>query len=291
MLQQTQVSRVIPYYTRFLERFPTVKQLARISWEDFLPYYQGLGYYNRGRNMLKTAQEIVKKYDGKFPQNKDLLKKLPGIGEYTANAILSFGFGQPHLAFDTNHQRVWGRYLQGDKHATLNPLEIESHLPADTDFRRLNAAIMDFANLVYTNRNPDIANSPLQPHCVFCQTHGALEASTSNKKSSFPSKEAQTFLFLHSNHKDYFSSQKHSYSPFTLPAPLNTRHRIKEYFERQYGLKLSIRPPYKKAFVHDTPTLFTRAQILLGEHDFTSFSSADVTAWLKKQENDTIDAL
>lgn len=290
MLQQTQVNRVIPYYTRFLERFPTVKHLAQTSWEDFLPYYQGLGYYNRGRNMLKTAQAVVEQYDSQFPKDKDSLKKLPGIGEYTANAILSFGFGEPHLAFDTNHQRVWGRYLHGDKKADVDPLEIESQLPKDTDFCQLNAAIMDFANLVYTNRKPDIENSPLQPYCVFCQTQGALEAKTTQKKSNFPQAEAQTFLFLHENHKKYFSPKK-TFEPFILPAPLNTRARIKAYFERQFGLKLSIRPPYKKAYVNEVPTLFTRAQILLGEYNFHTFEPDEVQSWLKNQDNDTIEAL
>ncbi len=290
MLQQTQVNRVIPYYTRFLERFPTVKQLAEASWEDFLPYYQGLGYYNRGRNMLKTAQQIIETHNGEFPKDKELLKKLSGIGEYTANAILSFGFGEPHLAFDTNHQRVWGRYLHGTKKAQLDPQEIESHLPKDTDYNLLNSAIMDFANLVYTNRNPDILSSPLQPHCVFCQTNGSLETTTTNKKSTFPNTEAQTLLFLHEHHKKYFSDNKNAYTPFVLPAPLNTRARIKSYFARQFGLQLSIRPPYKKAFVHDVPTLFIRAQILLGENNFTLYKPDQVQSWLKDHENDTIEA-
>jgi len=288
MLQQTQVNRVIEYYTRFLERFPTVQDLAVATWEDFLPYYQGLGYYNRGRNMLKTAASIVAEHNGAFPKDKELLKKLPGIGEYTANAILSFGYGESHLAFDTNHQRVWGRYLHGHKKANLNPAEIEAHLPPSTDLRELNAAIMDFANLVYTNRNPDIDHSPLQPNCVYCQTNGTLEATTSAHKSAFPTNEAQTFLFLHENHKLYFSAKKDSFFPFILPAPLNTRARLKSYFERQFGLQLSIRPPYQKSYVDGVPTLFTRAQILLGEHDFTRYDRAAVQSWLKEHDSDTI---
>ncbi|MCD8526721.1 hypothetical protein LRY65_00720 [Candidatus Woesebacteria bacterium] len=290
MLQQTQVNRVIPYYTNFLERFPTVKHLAEATWEEFLPYYQGLGYYNRGRNMLKTAQIVVNEFGGEFPTNKTALKKLPGIGEYTATAILSFGLQEPHLAFDTNHQRVWGRYLHGDKKAELDPLEIESNLPPNTDFKKLNAAIMDFANLVYTNRNPDIENSPLQPYCVFCQTGGRLESTSTSKKSDFPTSEAQTFLILHEQHKKYFSTQKRTYAPFILPAPLNTRARIQSYFEREHGLQLSVRPPYKKAYVDGVPTLFTRAQILLGEHEFSEFPKKEVTAWLKTVEDGTIES-
>src|SRR3990167_9371691 len=115
MLQQTQVSRVISYYKRFLKRFPTVQKLARVSWEKFLPCYQGLGYYTRGRNMLKTAKEIVNKYHGKFPRDKKLLEDLPGIGPYTAAAIMSFAYGDNHLAWDTNLKRVIGRFFFGTK--------------------------------------------------------------------------------------------------------------------------------------------------------------------------------
>lgn len=288
MLQQTQVSRVIPYYTNFIGRFPHIATLAAASWEEFLPYYQGLGYYRRGQNMLKTAQIIHTQYHDQFPTSKTALRQLPGVGEYTASAILSFGFKQPHLAFDTNQQRVWGRFLYGSKFATVDPAAIEHDLPPDTPYADLNAAIMDFANLVYTNRNPDIANSPLQPHCVFWQTKGALEETITAQKSTFPLAQAQTFLFLHDNHKVYFSSQPDHYEPFILPAPLNTRARIKEYFQRQHGLQLSIRPPYQRSLVADQPTLFTRAQILLEKHTFAEFPKTAVQAWLKDHEGDIL---
>lgn len=281
MLQQTQVSRVVPYFTRFIERFPTVDSLAAATWEEFLPYYQGLGYYRRGRNMLITAQMVHAQYADVFPTTGEQLRVLPGIGEYTAHAILSFGSGAPHLAFDTNQQRVWGRYLHGSKYATVDEATIERSLPPDTPFKDLNAAIMDFANLVYTNRNPDIANSPLQPYCEFWKTNGALEEKTNTQRSNFPAKDAQTVLFLHNNHKMYYSSEPEKYVPFILPAPLNTRARIKEYFARQYDLQLSIRPPYQQGYLEGTPTQFTRAQILLGTLQFAEFSKADAVAWTK----------
>ena len=80
MLQQTQVVRVIAYYERFLKRFPTVESLALANWATFLPYYEGLGYYARGRNMLRTAQAVVTDHGGKFPRDKKLLETLPGVG-------------------------------------------------------------------------------------------------------------------------------------------------------------------------------------------------------------------
>lgn len=288
MLQQTQVSRVIPYFERFVERFPTIEALATASWEEFLPYYQGLGYYRRGQNMLKAAKMVVDQYQGQFPRTKEELKKLPGVGEYTASAILSFGYGEQHLALDTNLQRVFGRYLQGDKKAALDIADIERKLGTDTDYQFLNAALMDFANIVCTNRSPKCLSCPLLPECMYGQTAGVLEESTQVQKSDFPTKEAQTVLVLHENHQRYFSAEAERYRPFILPAPLNTRARLKSYFQREYGLELSIRPPYLQAYVNGVPTLFTRAQILLGEHTFSSYDKETVQAWLNEVENDRI---
>jgi adenine-specific DNA glycosylase len=90
MLQQTQVSRVIDYYARFLNKFPTVHHLAKAEWDDFLPVWRGLGFYSRGKNMLRTGKIVAEKYAGVFPQSKKELESLPGIGPYTASAILSF---------------------------------------------------------------------------------------------------------------------------------------------------------------------------------------------------------
>ncbi len=108
MLQQTQVSRVIGYYEKFLARFPDVGTLAEASWEEFLPYYQGLGYYARGRNMLRTAKVVVSEYGGKFPKDVKKLEKLSGVGPYTAAAIASFAHGKNAIAWDTNLMRVTG---------------------------------------------------------------------------------------------------------------------------------------------------------------------------------------
>jgi len=274
MLQQTQVTRVIPFYQRFLERFPNVKSLADTTWEEFLPYYAGLGYYRRGRNMLKTAQIIEQQYQGKFLQDRDQLLALPGIGQYTANAILSFGFGQPHLAFDTNQQRVLGRFLQGDKKATLQVEGITAHIPADTEFRQLNGAIMDFANGVCLNRQPHCEHCPLQAKCVYAQTQGQQEATTSTKAERFPHASAVAMVFLHENHQHYYSSTLDHYQPFILPQGNTSRHQIQAYFQREYRLDLAVRPPFAKGFRDAQPTLLINAQILLGQPDFSIFDRA-----------------
>lgn len=275
MLQQTQVSRVIPYFDRMIERFPTVETLAQVSWEEFFPYYAGLGYYRRGRNMLLTAQKVVSDHQGVFPQTEAELRALPGIGPYTARAILSFAYHEPRLAFDTNHQRVFGRYLEGNKTARLEPESIERSL---TNFHDLNAAIMDFANEVCVT-TPRCFECPLQQKCQYFQTGGKREPIVIKKKSTFPRKSAQTVLVLHRDHQEYFSAQSKSYTPFILPSPLNTRASIKSYFNRTYNLDLAIRPPHLLGYIDEKPTMFMNAQVLLGEHSFSSFPKSELESW------------
>lgn len=289
MLQQTQVNRVIEYYQRFLKRFPTVFHLARASWEKFLPYYAGLGYYRRGHNMLACARVIVSDFGGELPRDKRLLMQLPGIGEYTASAILSFAFGEQHLAFDTNLQKVFGRFFYGTRRAPLDQERFERVLK--TDRRILNAAIMDFANAVCL-KTPRCAECPLAKQCRYARQRGKQEktdlqkvlrdrqdvivgvAGTSRSDKSakkFPIKQAQVFIWLHREHKEYYSPNPDTFEVFVLPAPFNTREKIKEYFRKKYHLEIAVRPPHQKSYVHGKPTLFVNAQILLGDHTFAVY--------------------
>jgi len=172
MLQQTQVSRVIGYYERFLGRFPTVRDLAKASWEDFLPYYTGLGYYARGRNMLKAAHVVVEEYAGTFPKDVKELKTLPGVGPYTAAAIASFAYRKNTIAWDTNLRRVVGRFFFGSKRADIPFAEFEENfrLPA----KELNGALMDFGSAICAGR-PKCGACPLSTRCKYFRYHGKDE--------------------------------------------------------------------------------------------------------------------
>ena len=102
MLQQTQVATVIPYFNNFIKDIPNIKSLARINENKLLKYWEGLGYYSRIRNLRKTAQTVVKKFKGKLPRTIDELKSLPGIGDYTAHAIIAIAFYVSAVIHDTN---------------------------------------------------------------------------------------------------------------------------------------------------------------------------------------------
>lgn len=287
MLQQTQVDRVIDFYTRFLKRFPTVSVLARASWEEFVPYYQGLGYYNRGRNMLAAAKVAVEKYEGKFPREIRELEKLPGVGRYTARAIVSFTTvpesfydtvrGAAHaddtLAWDTNFQRVFGRFFRGSKDAIMNPEEFEGKIHGNK--RDFNGAIMDFGSLVCVKK-PKCETCLLRAKCVYFRENGKREQVAVKKKDAFPTREADAFVFLHKGHKVYYSESKRKYRPFRVPKTHNTRDGIKRYFQEKYGLTLSVRPPREKLFVKNKPVLLVNAQVLLGEPRFREYAKRDV---------------
>ncbi len=273
MLQQTQVSRVIEYYNRFLQKFPTVYEIAASTWEEFYPYYAGLGYYNRGRNMLKCAQMVVEKYNGRFPKIKQKLIGLPGIGEYTASAILSFGYNQNELAIDTNVKKVFGRYFIGGKQLSVNFEEIQKNLKSNK--KQLNAAVMDFANSICI-KVPRCGECPVQKYCVYYATDAQKEIIKTKNTKTFPTKQAVVHLTLHKDHKEYYSTNKKQFKPFLLSSKYNTRETIKMYFQKKYGLTLAVRPPHKKLFVDEKPVILVNAQILLGKHKFYIFPKSKI---------------
>ena len=111
MLQQTQVTTVIPFFNRFIKVLPSINSLAKVNEKKLIKLWEGLGYYSRVRNLKKTAQVIIKDFDGKLPNNFEDLLILPGIGNYTANAILAIAFNKPYIPLDGNIERVLKRYL------------------------------------------------------------------------------------------------------------------------------------------------------------------------------------
>ena len=279
MLQQTQVVRVIGYYTRFLKRFPTVEKLAEATWEEFLPYYEGLGYYARGRNMLRTAQAVATEYGGQFPRDKELLQTLPGVGPYTASAIMSFAYGENHMAWDTNLKRVIGRFFLGGKHLVTDEGYWETRFAMPK--REMNAALMDFGSALCVAR-PKCEACSLRSRCVYSKEKGKQEVRKKPKGVSDAGgdmKVARVVVFLHERHQRYFSSQKKRYSPFLLPTGYSSRADIKKYFLERYGLTLAVRPPHGRVLRDGVPTLLVHAQILLGNPSFAVFPKRAVAEY------------
>ena len=111
MLQQTQVVTVVPFFKRFIKNLPSLRKLANVEEKKLIKLWEGLGYYSRARNLKKAARLIIDDFDGKIPKDYDKLKSLPGVGDYTANAIMAIAFNQPFIPLDGNIERVLKRYL------------------------------------------------------------------------------------------------------------------------------------------------------------------------------------
>ena len=170
MLQQTQVVTVIDYYHRFMNSFPTIKDLASANEQEVLNHWQGLGYYSRARNLHQSAKTVVDDYEGVFPNSFDEILKLKGIGVYTASAIAAFAFNLPKAAVDGNVYRVLSR-LFGVYELTNSPKgkkafqELADELMADAEPQIYNQAIIEFGALQCTAKIPKCEECPLQANC------------------------------------------------------------------------------------------------------------------------------
>ena len=153
MLQQTQVKTVIPYFNRFIKKHKTLTSLSRAKEHQILKLWEGLGYYRRARNLLASAKLLEKKYDSKLPSNLKDIKKLPGIGDYTGNALLGFVHNYPTIAIDGNVKRVFARYLN-KKESKIN-------------FEKL--IHMNKKNLFITNRNSDFVEALMEFGALICR--------------------------------------------------------------------------------------------------------------------------
>ncbi len=180
MLQQTQVNTVIPYYARFLARFPDLLQLANADIDAVLHLWSGLGYYARARNLHKSAQAIRDRHNGEFPQSFDEVTRLPGIGRSTAGAILSLARNQRHPILDGNVKRVLARYhaVAGwpGKTDVLNELWnlAKSHTPTNR-VAQYTQAIMDLGATVCTRSKPQCGACPFEQNCQAHKQHRETE--------------------------------------------------------------------------------------------------------------------
>ena len=255
MLQQTQVKTVVPYFKNFTKKFNSLKSLSKSNEKEILKMWEGLGYYRRARNLLACSKELIKKYDSKLPNNLEELKKLPGIGDYTGNALLGLVNNKPTLAIDGNVKRVFSRILNKDeKRINFNKL-IEKNKK----------------NLFNTNRNADFVEAlmefgamkckPKDPNCLTCCLNKFCNYFKSNKKvKSFRKKMIKNKnydIFCYINKKKQIALAKNNQisflKNFNMPKikESNNSIRIQDWkFLKSYknsisNLRLNIKIYYK----------------------------------------------
>jgi A/G-specific adenine glycosylase len=191
MLQQTRVETVVPYYERWLERFPTVDALAAASTDDVLHAWQGLGYYSRARNLHRAAGVVRERWRGQVPDTTETLRALPGVGAYTAGAIASIAYGRRVPAVDGNVRRVLSRLADRDFTAAALQDLAAALVPADRpgDF---NQALMELGATVCTPRNPACAACPVARQCRARERGTVLERPAKRRAAPVPSFQVGT---------------------------------------------------------------------------------------------------
>ena len=255
MLQQTQVKTVIPYFYRFIKKFRTLTALSKSSEKQILKLWEGLGYYRRARNLLASSKLLVKKYNSKLPNTIDEVKKLPGVGEYTANALLGLIYNQPKIAIDGNVKRVFARLINKKKERI--------------NFEKL--ILLNKKKLFSTNRNADFVEAlmefgalickPKDPKCSVCCLNKSCKYFKSSKKITTKENKMikkmnyDIFCYLNSNEQIALTKEnKISFlKNFNLPEMKETKKKIKDKswkFLKNYknsisNLKLNINLYYR----------------------------------------------
>jgi A/G-specific adenine glycosylase len=191
MLQQTQVTAVIPYYERFLNKYPSVDALAAASEDEVLCLWSGLGYYARGRNLLRAAKEVVSR--GRFPDTAERLSALPGIGRSTAAAIVVFAFGRREAILDGNVKRVLSRCY--GTHDDLWPLA--ARLLPRRNVETYTQGLMDLGSLVCTRGRPKCDACPVADQCVARKQNRTDQLPAPRARKALPLRQATWFVYLH----------------------------------------------------------------------------------------------
>ena len=190
MLQQTQVATVIPYFNRFIKKIPDIKSLAKVQNKKLIKLWEGLGYYSRAKNLKKTAQAVVKNFKGKLPDDFEDLMSLPGIGNYTASAILAIAFNKPYIPLDGNIERVLKRYL---------------YLKNERDIQKYNL-IKKKSIFGISSRPSDYAQALMELGALICKPNNPLcnQCPISNKCKSLQKKDFDLKKSVKKNIDKYF---------------------------------------------------------------------------------------
>ncbi len=208
MLQQTQVTAVIPYYQKFLQSFPTVESLAAAPSEAVMAHWSGLGYYTRARNLHRCAQRVTAEYGGRFPDDPELLADLPGIGRSTAAAIAAFSYGKRAAILDGNVKRVFARVFGVEGFPGAKVVEDQlwrravALLPQagmESGMEAYTQGLMDLGATLCVRGKPACDRCPLAPRCVALATGRTAELPVRKPKKAVPEKETMMLVISEGN--------------------------------------------------------------------------------------------
>ena len=255
MLQQTQVNTVIPYFNKFTKKFKTLKALSKSSESEILKSWEGLGYYRRARNLLACSKQIIKKYKSRLPDNLQEIKKLPGIGDYTGNALLGLVYNKPRLAIDGNVKRVFSRLFNiKEKKINFEKFIEENKKKLFSSNRNADfvEAIMEFGALICRPKDPNCITCCLNKTCKYFKSSNKI---INVRKKMIKNKNYDVFCYV--NKKKQIALTKDNkisfLKNFNLPTIRETNSSLKNQswkFLKNYknsisNLKLNINLYYK----------------------------------------------
>ena len=202
MLQQTQVKTAIPYFERFIAKWPSLNLLAKANDDEILMLWQGLGYYSRGRNLLKSAKIIAADYNGRIPTKLDELKKLPGVGDYTAAAVRSIAFNKKAVAIDGNVKRVIARFygLEGSLEENLKTIQkIAYSICPNSNNRNYTQGVMELGAIICKPKKPDCSKCIISKRCAAYNSYKTHFIPLAKKRLDKKKLKCVTYLAIKNN--------------------------------------------------------------------------------------------
>ena len=239
MLQQTQVSTVIPYFKRFVQKIPNFKKLSKANDQTLMKLWEGLGYYSRARNLKKSAIMINGKFGGTLPSNIEDLKSLPGVGDYTSTAIMAIAFNQKFIPLDGNVERILKRvlYLRSDKDISKENMQISKNFfglsERASDYAQ---AIMELGALVCRPVSPLCGKCPISTNCI---SYKRKDFSLIKKTKKNKIKYFEVNIYMNENKMLLVRNNKFNFLKNLLIFPM---HEVKkEKFQSFVGQRLNIK--------------------------------------------------
>ena len=293
MLQQTQVITVVPYYLRFLQRFPDIKSLATASVDEVLALWSGLGYYSRGRNLHRAACFISRDHRGIFPRDIKVIQQLPGIGRSTAAAIAAFAYGERCAILDGNVKRVFARCFGVDgypgerKNETLLWQKAEELLPEKNkrgEMEGYTQALMDLGATICTRGKPKCVACPLQQDCIALRDNRVDKLPAPRPIKPRPQKK--TVLLMLMKQGEILLEKRPATGIWgglwCLPEMPVSKNAI-AYCTLHFGMKvipLAHMPPLDHAFTHFRLRIYPRPLQVLSYPSATETQGQDEAMWI-----------
>lgn len=246
MLQQTQVATVLNrgFFENWLSKFPDVETLAAAEEDAILKAWEGLGYYNRARNLQKAAREIVTNHEGRFPTDLETILTLPGVGRYTAGAVYSCAFEKSAPVVDGNVVRIFSRIF-----GSTSPVDTTAgqkqmwnwaeELVPDQNAREFNSGLMELGQRICRKSNPNCEECPVRPHCSAKQNHMALDELPFKKNRQKIEVKTERVVFLRDGNRVFLTQEsgKRRTGLWRLPEiSFETAEKMTEIFRMKYGI-------------------------------------------------------